>query len=282
MASPSPLSFCGDAVRRHDPDRFLTALFAPAPARESLFALYAFNLEAARAREAASEPTIGRIRLQWWRDALDGVFAGRPPQHPVAAALAGAVARHGLPRGPFERLLAAREFDLDDRPPDDMAELVAYAEGTSGTLGALAAAALGAGEGEAAAAARHVGAALALVGLMRAVPFHARSRRLFLPRDRMAAAGLGADDVIERGPSPGLAHVVAEVVAEARARIAAARALRRSVPRKALAAVLPATLAEGYARRLERARFDPFDPRVNAGRAGRQLILALRAALGRY
>jgi len=38
-------------VRRVDPDRYLTALFAPPARREALFTLYAFNHELARARE---------------------------------------------------------------------------------------------------------------------------------------------------------------------------------------------------------------------------------------
>jgi phytoene synthase len=40
-------------VRRHDPDRFLTALFAPPAKRDALLTLYAFNHELARAREVA-------------------------------------------------------------------------------------------------------------------------------------------------------------------------------------------------------------------------------------
>jgi phytoene/squalene synthetase len=55
-------------VRRHDPDRFLTALFAPPDKRDALLTLYAFNHELARAREVASEPHMALIRLQWWRE----------------------------------------------------------------------------------------------------------------------------------------------------------------------------------------------------------------------
>ena len=44
------MSPAASLVRRNDPDRFLTALFAPAPRRETLFVLYAFNSELARAR----------------------------------------------------------------------------------------------------------------------------------------------------------------------------------------------------------------------------------------
>src|SRR5947207_3878482 len=72
-------------VRRHDRDRFQTALFAPARQREALFALYAFNYEIARVREAVSEPTLGHIRLQWWREVVSAAFSGEAPRHHVVA-----------------------------------------------------------------------------------------------------------------------------------------------------------------------------------------------------
>ena len=34
--------------------------------------LYAFNHELARAREAVSEPPLALIRLQWWREVVEG------------------------------------------------------------------------------------------------------------------------------------------------------------------------------------------------------------------
>ena len=63
-------------VRRHDPDRFLTALFAPPEKRDALLTLYAFNHELARAREVASEPPLALIRLQWWREVVEGARGG--------------------------------------------------------------------------------------------------------------------------------------------------------------------------------------------------------------
>ena len=62
-------------IRRHDRDRFQTALFAPAARREALFALYAFNYEIARVREVVTEPMLGRIRLEWWRENIAAAFA---------------------------------------------------------------------------------------------------------------------------------------------------------------------------------------------------------------
>ena len=129
-----PLSFCAAEVRRDDHDRFLTGLFAPAANRAGLYALYAFNLEVAKIRERVSEAILGEIRLQWWREALDGIAAGAPPAHPVVDALDRAIGQYNLSRSLFDRLLAARAFDLDDAPPATLDALEAYAEDTSATL----------------------------------------------------------------------------------------------------------------------------------------------------
>ena len=85
------LSYCAGQVRAHDRDRYLTATLAPADRREALFALYAFNLEIARTREVISEPMVGQIRLQWWREAIGGVYEDDPRAHEVVRPLAAAV-----------------------------------------------------------------------------------------------------------------------------------------------------------------------------------------------
>ncbi|MEX0698042.1 MAG: squalene/phytoene synthase family protein, partial [Dongiaceae bacterium] len=199
----SGLSHCAAESRRGDRDRFLTALFAPADRREALFALYAFNLELARIRESVSQPMLGLIRLQWWRDGLDAIYRGEPPRHEVAAGLAGAVTRHGLSRRHFDRLIDARETDLSESPPADLAALVDYAEGSSSGLVLLALEALGGGGGAAAAeAGRRVGIAWALTGLLRAVPFHASARRLYLPQDLIERTGLQPDALFALPPHP--------------------------------------------------------------------------------
>src|SRR5690606_14627189 len=88
---------CIDEVRRRDHDRFLTALLAPADRRAALFALYAFNAEIARVREAVSEPMLGQIRLQWWRETVEALTRGEVRGHEAAAALAETGAAAALP-----------------------------------------------------------------------------------------------------------------------------------------------------------------------------------------
>lgn len=271
-------------VRRHDHDRFLTALFAPARSREALLALYAFNYELAKTREVVSEPTLGRIRLQWWRDALDAAYAGAAPRrHEVLTPLAAAIRRRSLGRGHFDALIDAREADLADEAPANLAALEAYAEASSAHLVLLALEVLGEGSEAAQAAGRAVGIAYALSGLLRAVPFHARARRLYLPRDLVEAAGLEIErGLFELRPSPALCRVVEGVAACARAHLAAARASWPQPSRAALPALLPAVLARADLARLARAGYDPFAPAIARPDPWRSWRLALASFRGRY
>jgi len=226
------LSYCGEQIRRHDNDRFACALFAPPPEREALAALYAFNLEVARIPEVVRETLLGHMRLQWWRDCIAAIYDGNPPEHQVAVPLAEAVARHGLERPLFDRLLDARAADLDPDPPADLATLVRYADDTSGTLTGLALTVLGAGD--AADAGRDIGIAWALTGLPRAVPFHAQARRCYLPADLCREAGLDVESVFALKPGPELARVVAAIADVASDHLRSARSRRREVPKAAL------------------------------------------------
>ena len=76
-------------ARDADPDRAIATLFAPAGARDDLFALYAFNAELARIADQVTEPGLGAIRLQWWREAIERGASGEATGHPVADAFGG-------------------------------------------------------------------------------------------------------------------------------------------------------------------------------------------------
>jgi phytoene synthase len=260
-ASAEPLSPVAALVRRHDHDRYQTVLLAPAARREALFALYAFNFEIARVRERATQPMLGRIRLEWWRENLAAAYGEGPLRsHPVAAALAAAIRQCRLDRVHFERLIDAREADFDEDPPADLAALEDYAEGSSSRLIYLALEALGANDPAAVAAGRDIGIAYALGGLMRALPLLAAAGRPIIPAEIAARHGIGPGGAENRRGTPELRAAVAEIAAAARTRLRAARALGGAMTRTALPALLPAVIAARSLRRLERAGYDPFDP----------------------
>jgi NADH dehydrogenase [ubiquinone] 1 alpha subcomplex assembly factor 6 len=277
---PSDAAYAADQVRAHDPERWLTLLLAPRPARDDLAALYGFNLEIAKTAEVTREPLIGAMRLQWWRDAVAAIFeGGQVPRHEIAQPLARAIHAHLLPRAPFDALLEARELDLEPGGPPDLDAVAAYAAQTGGGLAALALRIAGA-EGEAALrAAQHVGTGWALLGLLRATPFLATRRRTLLPADLRQRHGV-TDTALFAGRSDGLAEVVAPIAARAREELAQARALRTAVPRRARPTLLLAALADAHLADLARAGFDPF--RLPEPRRDAALRLAWRWLRGRY
>src|SRR5215813_15517013 len=141
---PESFAHCENLVRAGDKDRWLAALFAPADRRPHLHALHAFNVEIARVRELAREPMAGEVRLQWWREAIEGRRAGEAGAHPVAAALLETIARHALPVETLLDLIEARAFDLYDDPMPNFSAFEGYARRTSSNLLKLAAQVLGA------------------------------------------------------------------------------------------------------------------------------------------
>src|SRR5690348_14103782 len=126
MSLEADYAACRALVRMEDRDRYLSALFAPADKRKHLFALYALNIEIARIPELVREPAMGEIRLQWWRDALDGIAAGDVARNPVANALLDTMKRFNLSRGLVFELIDARTFDFYGEPMGSLARLETY------------------------------------------------------------------------------------------------------------------------------------------------------------
>ena len=277
------LSPVGALARAADYDRYLSALFAPGERREALFVLIAFNHEIARIPEAVSEPMLGRIRLQWWREVLDAAYAGEPARrHEVAVPLAEAIRAWNLDRAPFEQLLDAREADLEPDGPPDLAALERYAAATGGALAALMLQASGTAAEPAPEAARQVGTAWALIGTLRAAPHAAAQGRVVLPADLLAKTGLTTEDVRAGRAFDRFAAVAEPVAHRAEGLLATARQARSAVPRLGRGVLLIARLADLYLARLRRAGWDPRNPSLDAGLLRKQVAMLRGALSGRY
>jgi phytoene synthase len=219
-----------DRVRRHDPDRYFCTLFAPDSAREALFTLYAFNHELARAREVAREPGLALIRLQWWREVVEGAMRAHEVAQPLVALIAAGV----IPVAPLLSMIEMREAEALD-PPATVAAFLARMQQGPGALAQAAGAVLG---GEALARLGALGAAYGVAGTLRNVTVLARQERCALPLDLLTAAGLSEAQAIAE-PDSAVAAVRPDFVAAGRLLLGR----RRRVPRPVRAAALPAVLA---------------------------------------
>ncbi len=135
-------SYCVDLMRRNDEDLWLSWRYADPADAPALAALFALHIEVRRVPLAVSEPPLGEIRLQWWREALEeasqqreGAPAKTVRAHPVVAALqaTGALDASSV-RAQFDGMIDARARDLYADPFENAAEVTNHLAAAEGRL----------------------------------------------------------------------------------------------------------------------------------------------------
>ena len=219
-------------VRTHDPDRFLTALFAPPEHRDALLTLYAFDRELARARAVTSEPHLALIRLHWWREVIEGARR----RHEVATPLTALLEAGRVPREVLLPVIDAYEVETEPAI-ETLADWRAWLLAGAGGLAVAAAHLLGAAGPE---QFRPIGAACGAARAIRWTCVLAVQGRSLLPRDLLAEQGMTVEAAIAAPDAAGTRAVLARLSAEGTGFLAG---VPRRLPRAWIAAALPAVLA---------------------------------------
>lgn len=277
MSSPSQQDhdYWLQLVRQSDNDRYLATLLAPEAARNKLWPLYAFDAEVARIRRQVTETSLGEIRYQWWRDAIDAIYEGRTADpHPVLNGLEPVIKSADLPKHAFINLIEARRFDLYDDPMPTLNELEGYLGETSSVLMQLAARVL---VGEESFALSDVtgaaGVAYGLTRLMSSLPAQCARGQCFIPLEILDKCDLTPAHVMAGRRDQGLDVIMSQLRHHAQRRMAEARERVSEVPAKALPALWPASLVDLYLKRLARPGANPFKKITEVSQLRRQLRL---------
>lgn len=264
-----------EMVRSNDRARYLTTLYAPAGARAKLWALHAFNIELSRVREQVSEAMLGEIRLAWWREAVDGIYAGQPRKHPVVEAMAAVT--HDVPRDLLDAMIDGRLTDVYDGALADFNALLHYARQTAGAHNRAAAHILGVRDSGVLVVAEDAGTAWGLTGILRAVQFHARHQQVYLPDSELQALGLTRDAMVQQPLGDAIVPLVRKI-AEAAGALLIARQ-DASLPG---ACGMLGTLARDYLQQLKHAKSDVTKADFENGDLRRQARLLWASLTGRY
>lgn len=245
--------YCRAMVREDDPERYYVSLFAPAAKQPHLWALLAFNQEVAKTRESVSEPMIGEIRLQWWREALAGISAGTPREHPVVQGLQ-AIPAFARIRPLLDTVIDGRAQDLEMEAETGFSTLEQYADMVGGALHEAAALVLAESLSDHdRSLVRSSGKAWAMLGILRALPYQIADPKAFsvTGATTQGLAGMSAAELEERLKpllDPTKAHVEREFAEASR------KADNRAV--KPLLAIN--ALTKRHMRALKRAGGSPF------------------------
>ncbi|KAK4187175.1 NADH dehydrogenase complex I, assembly factor 6 [Podospora australis] len=249
-------NYCVKQLRHGDYEAYLIRQFIPRSAQDAYDALRTLNLELARLPETVSSPTIGRFRIQFWRDTINNVFAGKPPREPISILLYKAVTDLKARAGSCSsnslkfwllRFVTTRERHMENRPFTSLSSLEDYAENTYATLMYMTLAAMPLQSVHMDHLASHIGKACGIVATLRGIPVLAapsqpiqgpsganlgttRSPALLLPLDVMAEVGLKEEDVFRMGPNAeGLQDAVFQVATRANDHLITAREMIKTL-----------------------------------------------------
>ena len=143
---------------------------ADAQRRDDLLILYAFHYELSKVPDVTSEPMLGQIRYEWWREAIDEIYSGKEVRrHEITTPLAELLRRTDVPRFWIDRLIDGRARDLDPQPFEDLGSAQSYARQTSGQLMQIAVKLIG---GEPDKDAAKAGEVWGLTGLARSYSYY--------------------------------------------------------------------------------------------------------------
>lgn len=265
-------NYCGALVREADRDRWLATLFAPPDRRETLCALYAFAIEIGRVRDVAREPMPGEIRLQWWREVLEGRRDGEAAAHPAASALIAGLKRHGIKPERLIGIVDAHQFDLYDEPMRTLDDLDNYGVMTQSALLDVAIDILGGGGPEVMMLVRGAGIAATVTGVLVNLAKHVSRRQMFVPLEVLERHQVDIAEVYAGKTSEALKNALAELRRHARRQMIAARNEGGQVPLTILPALLPLALIGPALKPMDRRGYEPFDV-VPLSRLRRQWLI---------
>ena len=240
-------------LRRHDPTYYLATRRLPRELRPATHALYGFVRTADQIVDGPNRlptPDARRAALDAWEAELQ---AGANSKEPVVRALADAATRHRLPLGELATYMRSMRIDCAPVRISSWEELVAYMDGSAGSVGRIMASLL---EVPARDFGR-LGHAFQLANFIRDVGEDHRLDRVYLPESDRAHFGVTETDLSARSAGPELRALLAHEVARARELFASTAPAVTAAPRSIRPGV---RIAIGlYVRMLDRVEAAGFD-----------------------
>ncbi|KAF8421097.1 Squalene/phytoene synthase-domain-containing protein [Tirmania nivea] len=300
-AVASTRNYLSNLLRTHDHASYILTPFIPPSARDAYLAIKSFNLDTALVADQTSNVAVGRLRMKFWRDAIEAVFKGdgrdavrykEPTIVLLANVLVGGSAGGQVPRlnkGWFLRNIAARESLLTLSPFPSLAALETYSENTYSSLYYLLLESLHIHSTTLDHIAGHLGKATGITAILRGVPLTAfpppppispapspftqpNQGAVLLPLDILSSHSLSQESLLRLGPTaPNLKDVIFEIATRANDHLLTARRMIKDAQEKGELSkggkgdwglFLGALPTRNFLGRLEEADFDVFDARL--------------------
>ncbi|WP_137176155.1 presqualene diphosphate synthase HpnD [Massilia sp. HP4] len=192
----SPDEYCQQKTVQSGSSFYYSFLFLPPERRRAITALYAFCREVDDTVDEATDGSVARIKLAWWRTEVSKMYGGTPT-HPVMLALQPHIATYKLGEKHLLAIVDGMEMDLDQSRYLDYPGLQRYCWHVAGVVGILSASIFGYTDPQTLAYAEKLGLAFQLTNIIRDVGDDARKGRIYLPVNELQQFGVTANDLLK-------------------------------------------------------------------------------------
>lgn len=192
----SPDEYCQQKTVQSGSSFYYSFLFLPPERRRAITALYAFCREVDDTVDEATDGSVARIKLAWWRTEVSKMYGGTPT-HPVMLALQPHIATYKLEEKHLLAIVDGMEMDLDQSRYLDYPGLQRYCWHVAGVVGILSASIFGYTNPQTLAYAEKLGLAFQLTNIIRDVGDDARKGRIYLPVNELQQFGVTANDLLK-------------------------------------------------------------------------------------
>jgi presqualene diphosphate synthase len=220
----------------------------PADQREAMFQIYSFCRKVDDIADSDGPRGERLAALQQWRDDIDALYRGDPPDH--LKDYAATVKKFDLQREDFIAVIDGMEMDVpqDIRAPD-MATLDLYCDRVASAVGRLSVNVFGMPREDGVLLAHHLGRALQLTNILRDIDEDAGLGRLYLPREALFHAGITSTDPVKVAADRALPKVCIPIAERAKKHFAEADVIMKRNRRRAVRA--PRIMGKYYGTILE-------------------------------
>jgi phytoene synthase len=197
----TPDEYCQEKAAKSGSSFYYSFLFLPPERRRAITALYAFCREVDDVVDECNDPSVARIKLDWWRKQVAQMFADEA-EHPVSRAITPHLANYGITRQRLLAIIDGMEMDLDQTRYLDWPNLEKYCWRAAGVVGELSAGIFGYSDPATLAYAEKMGLAFQLTNIIRDVGEDARRGRIYLPVNELQQFGVKAAEILNGTYSP--------------------------------------------------------------------------------
>lgn len=214
-------AYCQRLATSHYENFGVVSWFLPKELHQHFFNIYSYCRISDDLGDEVGDPRLSLLLLDRWEQELDAMYASlegseEKPTHPVFVALAGTVAKFGIPKHEFSDLLTAFRQDQTITRYETFDDLLGYCRNSANPVGHLVLYLCGYGDSERQLLSDYTCTALQLANFWQDIAVDWEKNRVYLPLEDLRRFKVREEDIAARRASVEFREMLKFEVARAR------------------------------------------------------------------